>query len=117
MSGDFTLGDARLGIRNLKYDVPGAVVNMEGIYTLDGNQFDFHGRVRLKATVSQMVGGWKGIMLKPVDPFFKKNGAGTDVPIQITGTRSEPHFGLDFGHKGKDKEKDNQDQPPPAKPR
>lgn len=99
MRGDFALSNGKLTIANLKYDVPGADIGLDGIYSLDGNEFDFHGRARLKATVSQIVGGWKGALLKPVDPFFKKNGAGTDVPIKVTGTRSEPHFGLDFGHK------------------
>ena len=46
-----------------------------------------------------MTTGWKSILLKPVDPFFSKDGAGTEVPVRITGTESEPHFGLDFGHK------------------
>lgn len=99
MKGNFALNNGKLAISNLKYDVPGADIGMDGVYSLDGNEFDFHGRARLKATVSQMVGGWKGALLKPVDPFFKKNGAGTDVPIKVTGTKSEPHFGLDFGHK------------------
>jgi hypothetical protein len=78
-------------------------VNLTGTYSLDGNIFDFHGTARLDAKVSQMVTGWKSILLKPVDPFFSKNGAGTEVPFKITGTKSEPHFGLDFHHKGDDK--------------
>jgi hypothetical protein len=40
------------------------------------------------------VGGWKGKLLTPLDPFFSKNGAGTDIPIKITGTKANPHFGL-----------------------
>lgn len=115
MQGNFVLNNGKLTITDLKYDVPGADIGLNGTYSLDGNEFDFHGRARLKATVSQMVGGWKGVLLKPVDPFFKKNGAGTDVPIKVTGTKSEPHFGLDFGHKDpsdaapnlKDKTKDS----------
>jgi hypothetical protein len=102
MRGVFTLDNGKLTITGLKYDVPGANINMQGTYSLDGNEFDFHGRARLQATVSQLVGGWKGALLKPVDPFFKKNGAGTDVPIKVTGTKSEPHFGLDFRHKDTD---------------
>jgi hypothetical protein len=46
-----------------------------------------------------MVTGWKSLLLKPVDPFFAKDGAGTEVPISITGTRSNLHFGVDFFHK------------------
>jgi hypothetical protein len=76
---------------------------MTGQYTLDGNTFDFYGKVRLDAKLSHMVTGWKSILLKPVDPFFKKDGAGTVLPIKITGTKSEPHIGLDFGHKSENK--------------
>ena len=72
---------------------------MTGDYGLDGKEFDFRGKARLDAKVSQMMTGWKSILLKPVDPFFSKDGAGTEVPIQITGTQSEPHIGLDFHHK------------------
>ena len=80
---------------------------MNGIYTLDGEQFDFQGVARMDAKVSEMVTGWKSVMLKLADPLFMKNGAGTEVPIKVTGTRSEPHFGVDmdklFGHKDKQK--------------
>jgi len=37
----------------------------------------------MEATVSKMVGGWKGLLLKPADRFFKKNGAGTEVPSTL----------------------------------
>ena len=50
----------------------------------------------MQATVSAMVGGWKGLLLKPVDRYFEKDGAGTEVPIQINGTRENPQFGVDF---------------------
>jgi hypothetical protein len=102
------LDSSRLMITDLNYEVPGAAIALNGIYSLDGDQFDFHGNARLQAKVSQMVTGWKSLLLKPVDPFFSKNGAGTEVPIQITGTKSEPHVGLDFGHK---KNEGNQPKP------
>ena len=114
MRGNFNLAASRLTISNLNFDVPGANIQMDGTYSLNGNEFDFHGKARLQAHLSEMVGGWKSILLKPVDPFFSKNGAGTEVPIKVTGTRSEPKFGLDFGHKDekedpplKDKSKDS----------
>jgi len=99
LQGDFTLKDGVLSFSFLHFLVPGTHVDMAGNYSLDGQQFDFHGKARLTATLSQMTTGWKSILLKPVDPFFKKDGAGTEVPIRITGTESEPHFGLDFHHK------------------
>jgi hypothetical protein len=62
-----------------------------------------------------MVTGWKSLLLKPVDPFFAKNGAGTFVPIKIGGSASHPAIGLDFHHKDKDqKDKDQKKPPPPA---
>ena len=37
---------------------------------------------------------------RTVDPFFKKNGKGTVLPIKITGNRKDPKFGLElFGKK------------------
>ena len=109
MHGAFELNTSKLTFSSLQYNVPGADIALNGLYSLDGNQFDFHGNARLKAKVSQLMTGWKSLMLKPVDPFFSKNGAGTEVPIQITGTRSEPKFGLDFGHKDKNQNKNDKD--------
>ena len=99
MQGTFNLGSGIISFSQLQFKVPGTQVDMTGTYSLDGKVFDFHGKARMDAKLSQMVTGWKALLLKPVDPFFSKNGAGTEVPIRITGTESEPHFGVDFGHK------------------
>jgi len=99
VSGVFNLSQGLMTFSKLRFEVPGTKVEMSGQYSLDGKTFDFHGKVRLDARLSHMVTGWKSVLLKPVDPFFAKNGAGTEVPIRITGTKSEPHIGLDFGHK------------------
>jgi hypothetical protein len=103
LKGTFRLADGVISFSELEFQVPGTRVDLTGIYSLDGNQFDFHGKARLDAKLSQMVTGWKAILLKPVDPFFSKDGAGTEIPVKITGTKSEPHFGTDFGHKGESK--------------
>ena len=101
-NGTFRLLDGVLSFSQLQYQIPGAQLNLTGNYNLDGNQFDFRGKVRLNAKLSQMVSGWKSILLKPVDPFFRKNGAGTEVPVKVTGTKSELHFGTDFRDKTRD---------------
>ena len=102
MKGVFRLSNGLLSFSQLRFDVPGATVNLSGNYSLDGKDFDFHGKARMKAKLSQMMTGWKSVFLKPVDPFFSKHGAGTELPVKITGTRSAPRFGLDFGHKDTD---------------
>lgn len=99
LQGVFTLRDGLLSFSFLHFLIPGTHVDMTGDYSLDGREFDFHGKARLDAKLSQMTTGWKSILLKPVDPFFSKDGAGTEVPIKVTGTESAPRFGLDFRHK------------------
>ncbi len=96
MQGDFQLEDASLRLSNLRYDIPGAAIKLAGIYSLDGAKFNFAGTADMQATVSRMVGGWRGVLLMPFDRMFQKNGAGAEVPFKIDGTRSDPHFGLDF---------------------
>jgi hypothetical protein len=96
MRGDFNLADASLNLSNVLYDIPGASIKLGGVYSLDGAKFNFTGTADMQATVSRMVGGWKGLLLMSVDKYFQKNGAGTEVPFKIDGTKSDPHFGLDF---------------------
>jgi len=114
MSGTFNLSNAIISFSQLQFRIPGTQVNLTGTYSLDGNEFDFHGKARLDAKLSQMVTGWKSILLKPVDPFFSKNGAGTELPVRVTGTKSEPQFGLDFGHKDDATDPDHNPRQPPA---
>lgn len=103
LQGTFHLQDAVLSFASLKFSVPGTHADVTGQYSLDGNLFDFHGKLKLQAKLSQMTTGWKSVLLKAVDPFFEKDGAGTEVPFKVTGTREAPQFGLDFGYKDEDK--------------
>lgn len=102
MRDGFRLAAGRFTFDHLTYEVPGAEIALDGVYSLDGRQFDLHGAVATQARASQMVTGWKSLMLKAVDPFLAKHGAGMEIPISITGTRSDPHFGLDFHNRKQD---------------
>ena len=104
MDASFVLSSGLLSVSQLHFHMPGTKVSMTGSYQVDGNECDFHGKADLDAKISQMVSGWKSLLLKPIDPFFSKNGAGTEVPISITGTKSDLHFGLDMHRKRADKE-------------
>ena len=98
LRGRFLLQDGVLSFSRLHFQVPGTHADMTGKYSLDGATFDFHGLLKTDAKLSQMTTGWKSVLLKAVDPFFHKHGAGAEIPFKITGTRSEPRFGLDFGY-------------------
>jgi hypothetical protein len=105
--GDFALGDGRLVLQPVQFDVPGAVVNVIGEYGLRQGSLAFAGHVQMDASMSQAVGGWKGMMLKPFNGLFRRGGR-TFVPIFITGSRGSPKFGLDRGRLF------NKDKPPVA---
>jgi len=100
MKGEFHMANGVISLSTLQYSVPGADVYLKGTYGVDTGAVAFQGTARMIATVSQMVGGWKGFLLKPVDRFFKKNGAGTQVPVHISGTRDHPDFGIGMGDVG-----------------
>jgi hypothetical protein len=38
------------------------------------------------------------LLLSPFDKLLKKNGAGLELPIKVTGTRSAYDLQLDFPH-------------------
>ena len=100
MQSHFTVAQAVVSLPDLVYTVPGAHILLKGTYGLEEGTLNFDGTARMDATVSQMVGGWKGLLLKPADRLFKKDGAGTSIPIHVTGTRQSPHFSADLPFHG-----------------
>ena len=97
MAGKFTLANEVVKFDSLSFAVPGSGVDLTGTYDLDRDILDFHGTLRLQAKVSETMTGWKRWVLKPIDPFFSKQGAGTLLRIQVVGTSKEPKFGRDRG--------------------
>jgi hypothetical protein len=97
MGGVFKLEDERITFDSLSFAVPGSGIDLAGSFDMDEDVLDFHGTLRLDATVSQTMTGWKRWLLKPVDPFFSKNGAGTFLRIQVVGSSKAPKFGREQG--------------------
>ena len=95
MNGKFYMEDKAVAFQSLSFGVPGANVDLSGVYYIDRDTLDFRGALRLKARVSQTMTGWKRWALRPVDPIFAKDGAGTLLRIKINGTAKQPKFGLD----------------------
>ena len=93
--GRFAFGDARLALRDLRFAVPGAQVQLAGHYALKPQTLAFQGNLLLDVKVSQTVSGFKSLLLKVVDPLFRRPGGGSSIPIKIEGTRNDPKFGLD----------------------
>lgn len=95
MAGRFTLKNTVMTLPKLTFGVPGATIRLSGCYNLRQETLDFLGTVRLQAKASQTMTGVKRLLLKPIDPLFTRDGAGTVLPIHIAGTRDNPAFKLD----------------------
>ena len=96
-AGKFTLRAGELALPHVTFDVPGSAIRLSGRYGLVSEQIDFAGMIFTDAAISEMMTGYKSLLLKPVDLVFKRDGGGSAIPIRITGTRREPAFGLDKG--------------------
>ena len=96
MQSSFQLEEGVITLPALSYTVPGAAILLKGTYGLEDGALNFDGAARMEAPVSKMVGGWKGMLLMPADRLLKKDGAETEVPIQISGTREKPEFTIEF---------------------
>jgi len=101
LDGKFTMKKGTLDFTNLDFAVEGASITLGGTYDVDDGQMDFRGKLRLQAKLSQTMTGWKSVVLKPFDHFFKGKDGGTEIPIRIAGTREHLHYGADFHDKDK----------------
>jgi hypothetical protein len=95
-TGRFLLNNARLSLPTVTFDVPGALVELSGQYGMKREDIAFNGNLYMDAKLSQTVTGFKSLLLKVVDPIFRRNGR-TVVPIRINGTRNDPQFGVNVG--------------------
>jgi hypothetical protein len=96
LAGNFSLKDGAVRFSKLTFEVPGAVVALNGSYNLKSEEVDFRGALRLQAKLSQTTTGVKSFFLKVADPLFKRKDAGAVLAIKVTGTREKPSFGVDM---------------------
>ncbi|HXE89760.1 MAG TPA: AsmA-like C-terminal region-containing protein [Terriglobales bacterium] len=97
LEGRFQLKNGTLSISRLRFQVPGATVRLRGHYSLLEGTLDLRGTLALQAKLSQTTTGVKSFLLKAVDPWFSRKGAGTLLPIEVSGTAKNPQFGVDVG--------------------
>jgi hypothetical protein len=95
LSGRFRMKDGRLRLNGLTFAVPGSAVQLAGSFDLRSEQLDFGGHLLLDASLSETTTGFKSALLKLAQPFFRRPGGGTKLPIRVSGTPERPAFGLD----------------------
>ncbi len=96
LSGRFVMKDGRIRLSNLTFSVPGSAVQLAGSFDLGSEQLDFSGHLLLDASLSEMVSGYKSVLVRLAQPFFRRKGGGTKIPIRVSGTPDKPSFGVDL---------------------
>jgi hypothetical protein len=94
LKGSVLLSNEIAKFQDTSFKVPGAEAILSGTYNLENTKIDFHGDLKTEASLSEDSSGVKAVLLKPLDPLFKKKHAGAEVPVEMTGTYSNPHFGV-----------------------
>jgi len=96
LKGHVLLRDGTARFSNLSFSVPGALAQLQGTYNLVTEKIDLRGTLKTDSEPSNTTHGMKALMLKVLDPFFKKKHVGYVMPVKITGTYQHPSFGLDL---------------------
>jgi len=105
LKGRVLLKDGTARFTDLSFSVPGASARMQGTYNLINEKIDLRGTLKTESEPSNTTTGVKSLMLKVLNPFFKKKRAGYVMPVKITGTYKHPLFGLDLVDSRKNTEK------------
>jgi hypothetical protein len=95
LSGRFVLQDGTLRFSDLRFAIPGAIVQLAGSVNLRSEALDFAGNLLLDASLSETTNGIKAVVAAMAQPLFRRKGGGSQLPIRISGTASKPAFGLD----------------------
>lgn len=95
LRGRFVMRDAAIHFSRLTFAVEGAIVQLAGGYNLRSEAIDFSGELLLEASLAEMTTGIRSVAARIAQPFFRRPGGGSKIPIRISGTRTKPTFGLD----------------------
>lgn len=91
MEGGFIIRNGVLQLSDFSFSIPGGTVVLDGQYLLREDQLYLKGHLLMEARLSETASGFKSLVLKLVDPFFRANGK-TDIPVRITGSKDKPSF-------------------------
>jgi len=99
LAGQVVLANGVANFADLSFGIPGAHARMYGTYNLINYKIDLHGHLRVETKISNTESGAKALLLKMMDPIFKKRKKGEILPVRISGDYNHPSFGLDLDDK------------------
>lgn len=82
----------------LTFNVPGASAKLAGTFRFHDEAVHLTGTLRMMTDISHTSTGFKSFLLKPLAPFFKKQNAGTVIPIAVTGLPGHYKVSQDISH-------------------
>lgn len=97
LRGQVRLEKGMANFSDLSFGIPGAMAHMHGNYGVITHKIDLHGTMQVDSKISNTTTGVKALLLKAMDPFFKKKKTGEIIPVHIGGTYEHPQYGLDVG--------------------
>jgi len=93
--------DSEVTIRNgsayfpeLFFMIPGVHARLQGTYNLESHQVNMQGNLWTLATISQDSDGVRSVLLKPIDPLFKRKHSGARVGVALSGDVDDPKIGV-----------------------
>lgn len=99
LTGEVALYNGVSTFNDLAFSVPGAAARMHGTYNIINHKIDLRGQMKVDTKISKTTSGAKALLMKMMDPFFKKRKKGEVVPVRISGTYEKPSFGLALNDK------------------
>ena len=97
MRGLVRLRRQELTLSSIAFTAPGASIAASGGYGLSSEQLRFRGVAKLDAAMSRTQTGARRFWLRPIDPLFRRGGAGTRLVVDVRGTKTVPVVDLDVG--------------------
>jgi hypothetical protein len=97
MQGRVRLRQHQVALSAVLFTAPGATIDASGSYGIDSERLRFRGVAKLDVSMSRTQSGARRFLLRPIDPLFRKRGAGTRLVVDVRGTRAAPVVDLDMG--------------------
>ena len=101
LKGTVHLSAGTAHFSDLEFGVPGARAHLHDTYNILNHRINLHGEMKVDTKISKTSSGAKALLLKIMDPLFRKKKKGEVVPVHILGTYEKPQFGLDLANKKK----------------
>jgi len=99
LKGTVDLSGGVAYFHDIEFGVPGAKAHLHDTYNILNHRINLHGEMKVDTKISKTSSGVKALLLKLMDPLFRKKKTGEIVPVHILGTYEKPQFGLDLANK------------------